>query len=132
MSKVLSSFILGLISMILILIPLDYYVIVELLNAPFDVINYLTFVYFVLIICIIQFAMMKVLQGRPQSFVPGFMAALGIKMFLTLTILTVLVYLGMVEKKVFGINFAVLYFIFTSFSITHILRAQRSSLEEKN
>ena len=132
MNKALSKFFVGLISMLLILIPLDYYIVVELLNSPFDIINYLSFVYFVLVVCIIQFSMIKVLKGRPQSFVPGFMGALGIKMFLTLIILAVLVYSGMVEKKVFGINFTVLYFIFTSFSITHILRAQRSSMEEKN
>lgn len=132
MSKALSKFFIGLVSLLFILIPLDYYIIVELLNSSFDIINYLTFVYFILVICIIQISLMKLLKGRPQSFVPGFMGALGIKMFLTLIILTVLIYSGMVDKKVFGINFTLLYFIFTAFSITHVLKAQRSSLEENN
>ena len=131
MIKSLFKFFWGLIVLILIVLPLNYYIVVELLKSPFDIINYLTFLYFILLISIIQIMMLRLLKKRPQLFVPGFMGALGLKMFLTLIILAVLVYAGLVDKFVFGINFALLYFIFTTFSIVHILGAQRSPIDDK-
>ena len=115
----------------LVLLPMNYFIVVELLQSTFDIINYLTFIYFMVLVAIIQILMSRLLKERPQRFVPGFMGALAIKMFLTLTILVIVVYLGLVDKYVFGINFTILYLIFTTFSITHILSVQRSSIEDK-
>ena len=113
---------------LIVLLPLDYFILVELLEVSFGLPYYFTFAYFTFIVLIIQFFINGSLKKRPGQFVWTFLGSLGIKMFLSLIILLVMIYTGVENPKVFGINFVTLYMLFSTFSVRHILKAQKASI----
>lgn len=131
MVKVSLRFLFGLLILLTVLVPLNYFLLQAVLKIEFKTINYGVLAYFALLISAVQFSMQNSLKKRPQRFVLNFMAAMGIKMFLSLIFLLILLYFFEVDKKVFGINYLVLYFIFSAYSITNILLAQKVETKDE-
>ncbi|MEQ9063797.1 MAG: hypothetical protein RIE58_06450 [Vicingaceae bacterium] len=117
--------------MVVLLLPLDYFILDELLNVPFGTVYYFTFFYFVGAVLFIQFYLNSSLKKRPQQFIWSFMGALGLKMFLSLLILLIVIYAGIADPKTYGINYISLYMIFSVFSVIQILKAQRASIPKQ-
>jgi hypothetical protein len=117
--------------MLAILVPVNYYVLEELMDMPFTKLHYGVYTYFVLLILAAHLFMARSLQDRPQRFVVVFMASMGIKIFLSLIILVIIMYTGINNSKPFAINYLILYLVFSSFSISQILRLQRTLAEKK-
>lgn len=119
-------FILQLSVFVVLLLSLDYFVIEELFNSTFSGLYYFSFLYFTSLVALIHFALQRSLQERPQKFVIRFMGAMGIKIFLSLMILVIIMYTGMDNSKQFALNYVILYLLYTAFSINRMLRAQRN------
>jgi len=112
-----------------ILLPLNYFVLEELLDTEFKLIHYFVYAYYVIMVFIIQMVMMRALKNRPQRYIISFMSSMGIKIFLSLIILVVIMYTGLESSKPFAINYLILYLVFSAFSIFQMLRAQREFSE---
>ena len=121
------SFIFGLLVLLTVVLPLNYYVLEELLDLPFSKLHYFVYGYFVFIITLIHIYMVQSLKERPQRFVIAFMASMGIKILISLLLLVVIMYTGINNTKTFAINYLALYFIFSSFSVFHTLKTQKSA-----
>ena len=121
-------FLFSLLIFLVIALALDFFIVVEVFKLDFGFTYYFTFVYFTFAVVVIQLFIIRSLRKRPQQFVWTFMACLGIKMFASLILLLLMIYSGVDHPKVFGINFAVLYLLFSTFSVIHILKAQKVSL----
>ena len=125
------KFFIGLAVLICIVLPVNYFVMEELLDTPFTALNYFVYIYFIILVTAIQFYMTSSLNKRPQRFVISFMASMGVKIFLSLILLVIIMYSGMNNSKSFAINFMVVYLVFSFFSISHILRVQKSRSETR-
>lgn len=132
MIKSLFSFVLRLAVLLIVILPLDYFVIEELLKVEFVNTYYFVLAYFTLLVLFTQVYMINSLKKRPQVFVWTFLGVIGIKMFLSLIILVIIIYTGVNESKIFGVNFISLYFAFSIFSVLQILKAQRTSLNNED
>ena len=104
----------------------------EVLKIEFGYSNYFVFAYFSLIVLFIQVYINKSLKKRPQVFIWTFLGALGLKMFLSLLLLVIVMYAGVHDSKAWAINFISLYFAFSMFSVLQILKAQKRSVENRN
>ena len=109
----------------IVLLPVNYYVQEELLKMDFSSLHYFSFIYFILLVTVIQIFLVRSLRNRPQKFVITFMASMGIKIFLSLMILVVIMYTGLNSSKEFAINFLVLYLVYSGFSIMHMQKVQK-------
>ena len=121
------NFITGLAILLLAMIPLNYYILEELIGQTFLPLHYYSYLYFVTLVLVVHFILVRSLKKRPQRFVINFMAVMGIKIFLSLILLVVFIYFFDVNKKVFGINYMILYLVFSSYSIASILKAQKKA-----
>ena len=128
MIKSIFSFVLRLAVFLIIILPLDYFIIEEVLKVEFVNTYYFVLAYFTLLVLFTQVYMNNSLKKRPQVFVWTFLGVVGIKMFLSLMILVIIIYAGVNESKIFGVNFISLYFAFSTFSVLQILKAQRASV----
>lgn len=111
--------------LILLLISINYFVLEEFFKTDFTALYYSIYVYFYLMITVIHVFMIRALKKRPQQYIIVFMSSMGIKIFLSLIVLVVIMYSGLNKTKTFAINFLILYLLFSSFSIYQMLRAQR-------
>ena len=127
----LLKFLVELATLTIILLPVNYYVLEEILNIDFNNLHYFVFTYLIIMVSIIQFTMMKSIKNRPQRFVFSFMSSMGIKIFISLFILVVIMYSGINNSKPFAINFLALYISYSTFSVLQILRLQKKVPEDK-
>jgi len=111
--------------LIAVLLPINYFVLVELMHIEFSRLYYFSYLYYIILVFIIQIMMSRALKDRPQNYIISFMASMGVKMFLSLGILVVIMYPGLNSSKYFAINYLLLYLIFSAFSIFQMLQAQR-------
>ena len=132
MIKSIISFVLRLAVFIIVLLPLDYYIVEEVLKIGFGNPFYFVFAYFSLLVLFIQVYINKSLKKRPQVFIWTFLGAVGLKMFLSLLLLVIFMYAGVNESKTFGVNFICLYLAFSTFSVLQILKAQKASTSNVN
>ena len=132
MIKSLFSFVLRLFVLLIVVLPIDYYVFEAVLKLEFGFVNYFSLAYFTLLVLVTQFYMVQALKKRPQVFIWTFMGAVGLKMFLSLLLLVIMIYSGVDEPKTFGVNFISLYLIFSTFSVLQILKAQRASMSNES
>lgn len=127
MIKSLFWFTLRLLAFLIVLLPIDYFVFEAVLKITFGFSHYFVFAYFTLIVFFVQIYINKSLKKRPQVFIWTFLGALGLKMFLSLLLLVIVMYAGVNEPKVWAVNFVSLYFVFSVFSALQIMKAQKSS-----
>ena len=125
-------FLLRLMVLLIILLPLDYFVLQELVKIEFGTKYYVAFAYFTLVVIFIQVYIAKSLKKRPQVFIWTFLGALGFKMFLSLLLLVIVVYAGVSDYKIWAVNFVSLYVAFSAFSAMQIMRAQKTSTINEN
>ena len=132
MIKRVFGFILRLLVFLIVLLPLDYFVLQEVFNIEFSYKYYFVFGYFTLIVLLIQIYINNSLKKRPQVFIWTFLGALGLKMFLSLLVLVIVMYAGVSEPKIWAVNFVSLYFAFSTFSALQIMKAQKTSTVNEN
>lgn len=111
--------------LVLFLISVNYFVLEEFFKTDFTALYYGIYIYFYMMITIIHVFMVRALKKRPQQYIIVFMSSMGIKIFLSLIVLVVIMYSGLDKTKTFAINFLILYLLFSSFSIYQMLRAQQ-------
>jgi len=114
-----------------VLLPINYYVLEELFNIEFTGLYYFSFAYYFIMVFAVHLVMSKALKNRPQNYIVAFMASMGIKMFLSLIILVIILYAEIESSKIFGVNYLLLYMIFSAFSIMEMLKAQKTFQETK-
>ena len=117
--------------LIIMALPLNFFITEELLKMDFSGLHYFIFVYYMLMVFFIQMSMLGALKNRPQKFVIAFMSSMGIKIFASLTLLVIVMYTGLNDTKVFAINFLILYLLFSGFSIYQIQKAHNELTEKK-
>ncbi len=108
-----------------VLLPINFFVLEELLKVEFKPLHYFIYIYYVAMVLVINIVMMRALKNRPQGYIISFMSSMGIKIFLSLMILVVIMYTGLDNSKPFAINYLILYLVYSAFSIFQMLRAQR-------
>lgn len=124
-------YLVSLLVLLAVLVPLNYYVLEELMDTPFTKLHYAVYSYFIVLILAAHIFMARSLRDRPQRFVIVFMSSMGIKIFASLILLVIIMYTGINNSKPFAINYLILYLVFSSFSISQILRLQRTLTEKK-
>lgn len=124
----LLRFLFDLFILLALMIPVNYYILEELINLEFSILHYVCYAYFTLMVFLIHIFMLRSLELKPQRFVIYFMASMGVKIFLSLLVLVVIMYTGINNSKVFVINYLSLYFVYSFFSVYHTLRAQKRTL----
>ena len=125
MRSALVRFIIELASLLVVLLSVNYFVLVEMLNEKFGILQVIVYCFFLLMVTFIHISMLRALKKRPQQFVIAFMASMGIKIFVSLTLLMIIMYTGINNSNAFAINYLLLYLSFSSFSIYQMLRAQK-------
>jgi hypothetical protein len=113
-----------------LLIPFNYFVLEALLSQEFAFPQYLTYAYFAGITLLVQGFLIKSLEERPQKFVINFMAAMGVKIFLSLILLAIHLYFNKDDGKIYAVNFTVLYLAYAALGTYAILRLQGKMRKE--
>ncbi len=126
MKNSLMKFILQLVVLTAVAIPVNYYVNHEFLNMEFEKLYYFSYFYFFLVTIIIHLLLKRSLKDRPQKYVVVFMASMGIKIFLSLMILVVVLLIGIENSKVFAINYLILYMLYSAFSVSRTLKSLKN------
>jgi hypothetical protein len=93
------------------------------LNKTVTVGYYMIVVYFLTLNGLVHFMLLKAGEKDPKQFVPKFMGAMGLKMFMSLIYIFAYVVLNQEEVLYFAVTFLVLYFSFTALEIVSILKA---------
>lgn len=109
---------------LLFLISINYFVLEVFFKTEFSALYYGIYSYFYLMITIIHVFMVRALNKRPQQYIIVFMSSMGIKIFLSLIVLVVIMFSGLNKSKIFAINFLTLYLLFSAYSIYQMLRGQ--------
>jgi hypothetical protein len=107
-----------------LLIPFNYFVVEAVFGQHFGMEHYLTYVYFAIVTLIIQGFLVKSLESTPQRFVVNFMAAMGLKIFVSLALLGLHLYFNKGEGKLYAVNFTLLYLAYVALGTYSILRLQ--------
>ena len=108
-----------------VVLPINYYVVEALLQLDFGSLYYVSYLYYLLLVIAIQLAIIRALNDRPQKFIIVFMSSMGLKIFISLIFLVVVMLSGINDTKAFAINFLLLYLLFSGFSIYQMMKAQK-------
>lgn len=87
---------------------------------------WLVFGFFILATSAVHYWMVSAAKKKPGQFVNNFMAVTGIKLFLFMIILLVYCLLNRTNAIPFAIGFLVLYFLFSAFEVTALIRNFRN------
>lgn len=93
------------------------------LNKPVTIGYYMIVVYFLCINSLVHYMLLKAGEKDPKQFVPKFMGAMGLKMFLSLIYIFAYVVLNENEVVYFAVTFLIMYFSYTALEIVSILKA---------
>lgn len=126
MSASIIRFFISLFLLSFVLVSINYFLLQEVFNTTFTSFYYGVYIYFITLVSIVHFIMLDSLKKRAQRYIVVFMASMGIKIFLSLAVLVVIMYSGINNTKVFAINYLMLYLFYSAFSISQMLRAQKN------
>ena len=110
----------------LVLLSFNFFILEELLQHPFTLKNYVSFVYFFAGGFIMFRYLYQSMTDEPEKFVRRFMIAMGIKIFVSLMILVVYLWIYGAGGKVFAVNFLILYLLYSGILFQRLYKGKRT------
>ncbi len=110
----------------LVLLSFNYFILEELLNQPFSLKNYLSFTYFFAGGFVMFRYLFNSMNDDPKKFVTRFMAAMGIKIFVSLMILVIYLWVHEAQGKVFAVNFLILYLLYSGILFQRLYKGKKT------
>ena len=105
---------------------LAHYFIFQAIGFEWNAFIWALYIYFPLLSLIIHRVLAKQVEGRPQTFVTLFMGTMAGKLFFSLIILLMVLYLNPEIKIPFAISFLFLYLVYTTLNTAFIFSKLRA------
>lgn len=96
------------------------------MNEAFTLKNYLSYLYFFVGSFFVYRFLFISMNEDPKKFVTRFMAAMGLKIFISLMILVVYMWFNQSEGKVFAVNFLVLYLLYSGLIFNRLYKVKKT------
>lgn len=113
----------GLFILVAVMLPLNYFILREVLGLDFGTLHYVVYFYFIFIVTTIHLVVYNTLSQKPGRFVIAFIGSMAVKILLSLLLLVVIMK-WFDNSGAAAVNFLLLYLSFSSFSVYNILKEQ--------
>ena len=113
----------GLFILVAVMLPLNYFILREVLGLDFGTLHYVVYFYFIFIVTTIHLVVYNTLSQKPGRFVIAFIGSMAVKILLSLLLLVVIMK-WFDNSGAAAVYFLLLYLSFSSFSVYNILKEQ--------